>query len=70
MIEKLEFQGKLWRVCAKVDGRLVDVPSALKSNYRCDVVLKNNYGCDLVIRNPQNIYLMLNEIIDVEYEEI
>ena len=32
--------------------------------------LKKNYGCDMVIRNPQNIYFMLNEIIDVEYEEI
>ena len=60
MFEKLEFQGRLWKVCAKVDGRLVENPSTLKENYRCD----------MVIRNPQNIYLMLNEIIDVEYEDI
>ena len=59
MFEKLEFQGKLWRVASKIDGRLVDDPSTLKDNYRCD----------LVIKNPQNIYFMLNEIIDVEYEE-
>ena len=60
MFEKLEFQGKLWKVCAKVEGRRVDDPNSLKENY----------GCDMVIRNPQNIYFMLNEIIDVEYEEI
>ena len=60
MIEKLEFQGKVWQVIAKVDGRRLDTPSTLK----------NSYGCDMVIRNPQNIYFILNEIIDAEYEEI
>ena len=60
MFEKLEFQGKLWKVCAKVEGRRVDDPNSLK----------DNYGCDMVIRNSQNIYFMLNEIIDVVYEEI
>ena len=25
---------------------------------------------ELVIRNPQNIYFVLNKIIDVEYEDI
>ena len=60
MIEKLEFQGKLWQIVGKANGNLVDNPSSLK----------NNYGCDMVIRDPRNIYLMLNEIIDVEYEDI
>ena len=60
MIEKLEFQNKMWQVIAKVDGSRLDDPSTLKSNY----------GCDMVIRNPQNIYFVLNEIIDVEYEDI
>ena len=60
MIEKLEFQGKMWQVIAKVDGRRLDDPSTLKKSY----------GADMVIRNPQNIYFVLNEIIDVEYEEI
>jgi hypothetical protein len=60
MIEKLEFQGKLWEIKAKVEGHRINDPNTLK----------NNYGCNLVIRNPQNIYLMLNEIIDVEYEDI
>ena len=50
----------MWEVKAKVDGRRLDDPSTLKKNY----------GCDMVIRNPQNIYFILNEIIDVEYEEI
>ena len=60
MFEKLEFQGKLWEVKAKVEGHRIVDPNTLK----------NNYGCDLVIRNPQNIYFILDEIIDVEYEDI
>ena len=59
-MELLDFQGKKWIVKAKVDGSRVDDPSKLKENY----------GCDMVIRNPQNIYFILNEIIDVEYEEL
>ena len=60
MIEKLDFQGKQWQVIAKVDGRRLDDPSTLKKSY----------GADLVIRNSQNIYFVLNEIIDVEFEEL
>ena len=60
MIEKLEFQGKMWQVISKVDGSRLDDPSTLKSNY----------GADMVIRNSQNIYFVLNEILDVEYEDI
>ena len=59
-MELLDFQDKKWVVKAKVDGSRIDDPSKLKENY----------GCDMVIRNPQNIYFMLNEIIDVEYEDI
>ena len=59
-MEILDFQGKKWEVKAKVDGRRLDDPSTLKKSY----------GCDMVIRNPQNIYFILNEIIDVEYEDI
>ena len=59
-MEKLEFQGRLWEVKAKVEGRLVDDPNSLKKNY----------GADMDIRSPQNIYFVLNEIIDVKYEEI
>ena len=60
MIEKIEFQGKLWEVKGKVNGSRVDNPSTLKQSYQCDMVIKNS----------QNIYFMLNEIIDVEYEDI
>ena len=60
MFEKLEFQGRLWEVKAKVEGRLVDDPNSLKENY----------GCDMVIKNKQNIYFILDEIIDAEFEDI
>ena len=60
MIEKLEFQGKMWQIVGKVQGNRIDNPGSLK----------NNYGCDMVIRSNQNIYLMLNEVIDVEYENV
>ena len=60
MFEKLEFQGKLWKVCSKVEGHRVDDPNSLKANY----------GCDLVIKNNQNVYFILDEIKDAEYEEV
>ena len=60
MFEKLEFQGKMWEIIAKVDGRRMDDPSTLKKSYHAD----------MVIRNPQNIYFVLNEIIDVEFEDV
>tara|TARA_Y100000593_G_C4172494_1_gene267757 strand:- start:372 stop:554 length:183 start_codon:yes stop_codon:yes gene_type:complete len=60
MIKKLEFQGKQWQIVDKVRGDLVDNPANLK----------DNYGCDMVIRNSQNEYFILNEIIDVEFEDI
>ena len=54
MIEKLEFQGKLWQVIAKVDAHRIQDPSKLKESYACDLVLKNN----------QNVFFKLDEIID------
>ena len=60
MFEKIEFQGKLWRVIAKVEGHRIDDPNSLKQSYMCDMVIRSN----------QNIFLMLNEIIDVEFEEL
>ena len=60
MFEHIEFQVKMWDVKAKVDGRRIDDPS----------ILKKSYGCDMVIRSNQNVFLMLNEIIDVEYEDV
>jgi hypothetical protein len=60
MFERLEFQNKLWQVLSKVPGEKVDNHTKLKSMYQCDLVLKNN----------QNVFFILNEIIDVEFEEI
>ena len=60
MFDKLEFQGKLWEVKSKVDGRRIDDPSTLKEMY----------GCDMVIKNSQNIYFILNKVIDAEFEEL
>ena len=59
-METLNFQGKLWRVITKVEGHRVDDPNTLKEMY----------GCDMVIRNSQNIYFVLDEIIDAEFEDI
>ena len=59
-MELLDFQGSKWEVKAKVDGSRLDDPSTLKSNY----------GADMVIRNSQNIYFILDEVIDVEFEEL
>ena len=59
-MELLDFQDKKWIVKAKVQGHRVDDPSSLKKNY----------GCDMVIRNSQNIYFILDEIIDAEFEDI
>ena len=60
MFERLEFQNKLWQVISKVPGEKVDNHTKLKSMYKCDLVLKNN----------QNVFYILNEIIDVEFEDI
>ena len=60
MFEKIEFQGKLWKVCAKVEGHRVDDPSTLKKSY----------GCDLVLKAKDNIFYILDEIIDAEFEEL
>ena len=59
-MELIDFQGKKWVVKSKVDGSRVDDPSTLKKSY----------GCDMVIRNSQNIYFILDEVIDAEFEDI
>jgi len=59
-MELLDFQGKKWVVKAKVEGRRLDDPSTLKSSY----------DADMVIRNSQDIYFILDEVIDVEFEEL
>tara|TARA_Y100000004_G_C8800472_1_gene363156 strand:- start:356 stop:538 length:183 start_codon:yes stop_codon:yes gene_type:complete len=59
-MELIDFQDKKWIVKSKVDGHRIDDPSTLKSIYGCDLVLKNN----------QNIYFILEKVIDVEFTEI
>ena len=59
-MELLDFQDKKWVIKAKVEGHRVDEPSKLKENY----------GCDMVIKNAQNVFYILDEVIDVEFEEI
>ena len=59
MLERLEFQNKLWQVISKVSGDKVNDHTKLKKMYGCDLVLKNN----------QNVFYILNEIIDAEFEE-
>ena len=56
----IDFQDKKWRVVGKVEGNRIDDHTKLKENYGCDLVLKNN----------QNVFYMLNEIIDAEFEDI
>ena len=58
-MKTIDFQGKHWQVIGEVDIGLVNDPSKLKNNYRCDVVIKNNTR-----------FFMLNEIIDAEFEEL
>ena len=60
MFEMIDFQNKKWRVVGKIRGNRIDDHTKLKENYGCDLVLKNN----------QNMYFMLDEIIDVEFEDI
>ena len=60
MFEMIDFQGKKWRVVGKIRGDHIDDHTKLKKNYGCDLVLKNN----------QNMFFMLDEIIDVEFEDI
>ena len=59
-MEMIDFQGKKWRVLSKVEGKRVEDPNSLKENY----------GCDMVIKNNQDVYFILDEIKDAEYEDI
>ena len=59
-MEIISFQDKKWQVISKVEGHRLDDPSTLKKNY----------NADMVIRNSQNVYFVLNEIIDAEYEDV
>ena len=59
-MELIDFQDKKWRVVGKVEGNRVDDHT----------LLKEQYGCDLVLKNNQNIFFILDEVIDAEFEDI
>ena len=59
-MEFINFKNKKWQVVGKVSGDKVDDHSKLKENY----------GCDMVIKNNQDVYFILDEIKDAEYEDI
>ena len=59
-METIDFQNKRWVVRSKIHGDRVDDHTQLKEIY----------GCDLVIKNNQNIFFVLDEIIDAEFEEL
>ena len=59
-MESIEFQGKRWQVVNKVEGRFISDPSTIKETYRCDLVLKDR----------DNIFFILREMIDAEFEDI
>ena len=59
-MELIDFQNKKWVVKAKLEGHRVDDHTKLKSMYQCDLVLKN----------AQNIFYILDKVIDVEFTEL
>ena len=61
IMERINFQGKHWRVISKIPSHLIDDPSSLKKSYS---------RCDMVIKDRNNVYFILEEIIDAEFEEI
>ena len=59
-MEIIDFQNKRWVVRSKINGDRVDDHTQLKEMYGCDLVLKNN----------QNVFYILDEIKDAEFEEV
>ena len=55
----LDFQGKKWIVVDKVKNYFIHNPNNLKEEWNCDMVIKD-----------KTHYWMLDEIIDVEFENI
>ena len=59
-MERMDFQGKHWLVRAKIPQQLTDDPAGLKKSY----------GCDLVIKDRNNVFWILEEILEAEFEEV
>ena len=60
IMERMDFQGKHWMIRAKIPQHLINDHNSLKKSY----------GCDLVIKDRNNVFWILNEILEGEYEEI
>ena len=60
VMERMDFQGKHWMVVAKIREHLIDDPSGLKKSY----------GCDLVLKSRDNYFIILDEILEGEFEDI
>ena len=60
IMERMDFQGKHWKVRDKIAQHLVDDFNSLKKSY----------GCDLVIKDRNNVFWILDEILEGEFEEI
>jgi len=60
IMERMDFQGKHWRVISKIPSHLIDDPAELKKSYRCD----------LVIKDRNNVFWILEEILEGEFEEM
>ncbi len=59
-MELIDFQDKKWRVVGKVEGNRVDDHT----------LLKEQWGFDLVLKNNDNMFFMLNQVIDAEFTEL
>tara|TARA_R100000734_G_C3273859_1_gene69144 strand:+ start:467 stop:646 length:180 start_codon:yes stop_codon:yes gene_type:complete len=59
-MEMIDFQNKKWVVRAKLEEHKIDDHTKLKSMY----------GADLVLKNSQGLFFVLDEVIDVEFEDI
>ena len=59
-MERLDFQDKHWMVRAKIPEHLVSDHTQLKKSY----------GCDLVVKDRNNIFFILDEILEGKFEEI
>ena len=60
MFEMIDYNNQKWRVVGKVEGNRIDDHT----------LLKEQYGCDLVLKNNDNMFFMLNKVIDVEFTEL
>ena len=60
MIEMIDYDNRKWRVVGKVEGNRIDDHT----------LLKEQYGCDLVLKDNNNMFFMLNKVIDAEFTEL